>query len=266
MNVEERNYVKIFGEGEKAIVFSHGFGCDHKMWRFVTPAFKEECKVVTFDHVGSGHSNTLAYDFEKYDSLVGYAEDVLELLDELQLENVIFVGHSIGGMIGMLASIMKPEAFEQLILIGPSARYLNDYPDYVGGFDEKDLNGLFEMMESNFEEWSKFLAPAVMKNEDRPVLSEELQQSFTSTNEEIAKHFAKVTFYCDHRREMPLISVPTTIMQTSNDSVVPIEAAQYLEQQIPNSNLQLMKATGHYPHLSHPEETIRIIKKIIQAQ
>lgn len=265
MKVEERNYVKIIGEGVKTIVFSHGFGCDHKMWRFVTPAFKDEYKVVTFDHVGSGHSNKEAYNFEKYDSLVGYAEDVLEMFEELQLEKVIFVGHSIGGMIGMLASIMKPEAFEQLILIGPSARYLNDYPDYVGGFDERDLNGLFEMMERNFDEWSKFLAPVVMKNEDRPVLTEELEQSFTSTNEEIAKHFARVTFYCDHRSEMPLISVPTTIMQTSSDSVVPIEAAEYLKQQIPNSNLQLMKATGHYPHLSHPEETIHIIKKIIQA-
>ena len=258
-----RNNVRVSGSGTQPMLFAHGFGCDQNMWRYVTPAFEGEYRVVTFDYVGSGRSDVEAYDAGRYASLEGYARDVLDIIHALDLRDVIFVGHSVSSMIGVLAANEAPDRFSHLILIGPSPRYINE-EGYVGGFNRADIDGLFEMMDKNFLGWANFLAPAIMKNSDRPELGEELTESFCSTDPIMARRFAEATFYADNRADLAAVSVPSLILQCSDDMVAPPEVGKYLNEQLRQSTLRQMKATGHCPHMSHPEETIALIREYLE--
>jgi sigma-B regulation protein RsbQ len=264
-SVMARNKVRVIGEGEQTLVFAHGFGCDQSMWQFITPAFEKKYRMVLFDYVGSGNSDHSAYSGEKYSSFGGYVQDVLDVIASLQLTGVIFVGHSVSSMIGMLAAIERPEYFRRMIMIGPSPCYLNDGEGYIGGFERSDIAELLEMMEMNFSGWAGFMAPLAMKNPELPELTKELERTFISGDPVIAREFAEVTFLSDHRAELAKSTVPTLILQCSDDSIVPIEAGEYLHRHLSNSTFRLLEAKGHYPHISHPEETIMLINEYLQC-
>ncbi|KMY55825.1 hypothetical protein AC623_19345 [Bacillus sp. FJAT-27231] len=264
-NILVRNNVKVFGQGEKTIVFGHGFGCDQNMWRFVAPQFEKEYRVVLFDYVGSGKSDLTAYSYERYGTIEGYVKDLLEVMEALNAGKVIFVGHSISAMIGMMASIRRPEYFECLIMVGPSPRYLNDESGYYGGFEREDVEELLDMMEMNFVGWASYLAPLALNNSDRPLLTKELETSFCSTDPAVTRKFAEVTFFSDHRGDLEKVETPSLILQCSEDSIVPVGVGKYLESHLKNSTFRLMEAKGHYPHLSHPEETVRLIKEYLSS-
>ena len=260
-----RNNVNITGKGTRAIIFAPGFGCDQNMWRLVAPSFEENNRIILFDYVGSGKSDYNAYNPTKYSDLQGYAQDLLEICAELDLKELTFVGHSVGSVIGMLASIQKPDLFERLIMIGPSPRYLNDQPDYIGGFEKEDLEGLIDMMEMNYIGWANYLSQIIMKNPNRPELSKELEESFCSTDPTVARQFAIATFFSDNREDLKKVAVPSLILQCSEDAIAPLEVGNYMHRHLPESTLRLMDATGHCPHMSHPEETIRLITEYLNA-
>ena len=220
--------------------------------------------LVLFDYVGSGNSDLSAYDPHRYGMLDGYAQDVLDVCEALDLRDVVFVGHSVSSMVGVLAANRAPERFSQLIMVGPSPRYIND-EGYAGGFERADIEGLLDLMDKNYVGWASFLAPVIMKNPDRPELAKELNDSFCSTDPNIARRFAETTFFADNRADLPHVRVPSLIMQCSEDAIAPIEVGHYLSRMIPNSTLQLMKATGHCPHISHPEETIEAIRNYLSS-
>jgi sigma-B regulation protein RsbQ len=264
-SVQARNNVVIRGRGTQPMLFAHGFGCDQTMWRFVTPAFENDYRIVLFDYVGSGKSDWSAYDPQRYATLEGYARDVLEICHELDLRDVIFVGHSVSSMVGVLAANHEPERFSRLILIGPSPRYIND-SDYVGGFERADIEGLLDTMERNYLGWASFLTPVIMKNPERPELTKELEASFCSTDPEIARRFAEATFYADNRADLAEVRVPSLVLQCSEDAIAPPEVGEYMHRHLNDSAFRVMEATGHCPHMSHPEETIRLIKDYLAAR
>ncbi|MDP9134232.1 MAG: alpha/beta hydrolase [Actinomycetota bacterium] len=244
------------------MVFAHGFGCDQNMWRFVTPAFEDRCRVVLFDHIGAGKSDISAYDPRRHSSLAGYAEDVLEICAALELERVIFVGHSVSAMIGVLAAIREPERFEKLVLIGPSPCYV-DEDGYVGGFSRADIDELLESLDSNYLGWSSAMAPVIMGNPGHPELGEELTNSFCATDPEIARQFARVTFLSDNRLDLAQVGIPTLVLQCSDDPIAPRPVGEYVHDQIPDSRLVQLDATGHCPNLSAPEETVAAIEAFL---
>jgi sigma-B regulation protein RsbQ len=244
------------------MMLSHGFGCDQNMWRLVAPAFERTHRVVLFDHVGAGQSDLSAYNKARYSSLDGYAADVLEICRELDLRQVIFVGHSVSAMIGVLAAIREPERFAKLVLVGPSPRYLDD-DGYVGGFKRGDIEGLLDSLEANYLGWSTAMAPVIMGNPDRPELGQELVNSFCRTDPEIARQFARVTFLSDNRADLRLVRTPSLILQCSEDVIAPLSVGEYLHRALPDSMLQVMKATGHCPNLSAPAETIAAIQAFV---
>ena len=264
-NIIKRNNVVVKGKGSQPMIFAHGFGCDQNMWRFITPAFEDDYKIILFDYVGSGKSDLSAYNSERYSDLNGYADDILEICDALKLEKVILVGQSVSSMIGLLAALKRPELFSNIVFVGPSARYINDGPGYIGGFERKDIEELLDTMDKNYIGWANFLAPAIMKNPERPELGQELTESFCSTDPVIARKFAEVTFFSDNRHDLPKLKVPSLIMQCSDDLIAPLEVGHYLKENIPNSTLKIMKATGHCPHMSAPEETIEIISEYLST-
>ena len=264
MDVLARNNVRVSGRGTQPIVFAHGFGCDQNMWRFLVPAFENDYQVVLFDYVGSGKSDASAYDFDRYATLDGYAEDVLDILEALDLRDVIFVGHSVSSMVGVLAANREPERFAKLIMVGPSPRYIND-DGYVGGFERADIEGLLDLMDKNYIGWANFLAPVIMKNEERPELTRELHESFCSTDPKITRRFAETTFFADNRADLAQVQVPSLILQCSEDAIAPVEVGSYLHRTMPQTTLHFLKATGHCPHVSHPEETIEAIKSYLAA-
>jgi len=258
MSVTVRNNVNTSGCGPP-LLFAHGFGCDQTMWRFVAPAFAERYRIVLFDLVGSGRSDLSAYSRTRHGTLHGHADDVIEICRELELHEVIFVGHSVSAMIGVLALLKEPTRFSKLVLIAPSPRYLDD-ADYRGGFSQEAIDGLLETLDSNYLGWSTAMAPVILGNPERPELGNELVNSFCRNDPAIARHFARVSFLCDHRAELPRVQVPTLVLQCSNDVIAPHFVGQYMERVMPNSKVCYMKASGHCPHLSDPEETVHAMR------
>lgn len=262
MSLAERHNAMVRGVGKRAMVFVHGFGCDQNMWRFVAPAFESDFRTVLFDLIGAGGSDLSAFDPIKYASLDGYADDVVDLCRELDVRGGVYVGHSVSAMIGVLASKKAPELFDKLVLVGPSPRYIDD-GDYVGGFTEAQIHELLEFLDSNYMGWSQAMAPAIMGNPDRPELGEELTNSFCRTDPEIAKAFARTTFLSDNRADLKDVPARALVLQCSDDVIAPEPVGEFVHRHLPGSEFVLMKATGHCPNLSAPEETIQAIRAFV---
>jgi sigma-B regulation protein RsbQ len=260
-DVVERNNVTERGEG-RPVVFAHGFGCSQDMWRLVAPHFVDDHRVVLFDHVGAGASDLSAYRPGKYDSLEGYAGDLVEILEQLDLRDVVFVGHSVGAIIGLLAANRDPSRFGALVLVGPSPRYV-DTDDYTGGFSQADIDSLLDGLDANYFGWSETIAPVIMGAPDRPELSDELNDSFCKTDPSIARHFARVTFLSDNRRDLAAVTVPTMVIQSSDDVIAPVAVGRYVAAQIPDSELVIVPVTGHCAHLSAPDLVVDAIRTFI---
>ena len=258
-----RHNVRTFGAGTVPMVFAHGFGCDQNMWRFITPAFAQDYRIVLFDYIGHGLSDVEAYSPARYATLDGYATDLLEICAALDVRHGIFVGHSVSAMIGALASIREPERFDRLVMIGPSPRYIND-GDYVGGFERTDIDELLDSLDSNYLGWSSAMAPAIMGNPDRPELCAELTSSFCRTDPTIARQFARVTFLSDNRADLRGVPARTLVLQCSQDVIAPESVGQYVHQQVPDSELVVLQATGHCPNLSAPDETVAAMRAFLR--
>ena len=248
------------------IVFAHGFGCDQAMWRLVTPAFEPDYRVIVFDHAGFGRSDKSAWSAERYGTLLAYADDMLDIVRELDLHDVIFVGHSVAAMIGVLAANTEPDRFARLVLIGPSPRYLDDpKAGYTGGFTAPDIDDLLDTLDENHLGWSAGMAPVIMGNPDRPELARELTASFCRTDPRVASTFARATFLSDNRADLALVSVPTLVLQCAEDPIAPDEVGRYVHEHIPASTLVNLRATGHCPNLSAPAETAAAIRSYLQS-
>lgn len=264
MTVSARYNVKMSGNGDRAMVFAHGFGCDQHMWRFVAPAFEDRFKVILFDHIGAGGSDQAAYDPVRHSSLDGYADDVIALGEAMGVRGGVFVGHSVSAMIGMLAARKAPHLFSDLVMVGPSPRYIDDDAGgYVGGFSEAQIHELLDFLDTNHMGWSQAMAPVIMGNAQRPELADELTNSFCRTDPEIAKRFARTTFLSDNRGDLEGFETRTLILQCADDVIAPQCVGEYIHRVLPNSDLVLMAATGHCPNLSAPEETIAAIQAFV---
>ena len=262
MTLTRRNHIVQRGDGPATMMFAHGFGCDQNMWRYVAPAFEDEFRTILFDHVGAGQSDLTAYDPAKYSTLSGYADDVIAIGRELGMEGGVFVGHSVSGMIGLLASIKAPELFKSLVLVSPSARYIDD-GDYYGGFSAGQIDELLEGLEDNHMGWSASMAPVIMGNPDRPELGEELTNSFCRTDPEIAKAFARVTFTSDNREDLPKVRACTLVIQAREDVIASERVGAYMHEHIAGSEMRIIDASGHCPNLSAPGEVIAAIKSFV---
>jgi sigma-B regulation protein RsbQ len=260
-----RHNVTVTGRGDgPTMVFAHGFGCDQQMWRFVAPQFEGDFRVVRFDHAGAGASDPAAWDPERHSTLQGYADDVLGILRALEATDVVYVGHSVAAMIGVLAEIAEPDRFRSLVLVSPSPRYIDDV-DYVGGFTEADIRELLGSMDSNYLGWSSAMAPVIMGNADRPELSGELTESFCRTDPLIARHFAEVTFTSDNRADLSRVRAPALVLQCTADAIAPVSVGQYVADALPNATLVLLEATGHCPNLSAPRQTTAAIEQFVRG-
>lgn len=262
MSILHRNNVMTRGTGQRAMVFAHGFGCDQNMWRLVAPAFEDDFRVVLFDHVGCGKSDLSAYRREKYSDLSGYADDLVGICRELAIGGGVFVGHSVSAMVGALASLKAPELFRELILIGPSPRYI-DNGDYIGGFSQAQIEELLDFLDDNHMGWSAAMGPVIMGNPDRPELSEELVNSFCRTDPEIAKAFARVTFTSDNRKDLPKVVARSLVIQCREDVIAPQRIGEYVRDALPNGDMVVIDATGHCPNLSAPDQVIKAIRDFV---
>jgi len=255
--------IKTLGAVSDPMLFAHGMGCDQTMWKDVAPAFVTSNKVILFDLMGFGQSDREGFSYERYQTLNNYADDCIEIAEQIGLEPVTFVGHSVSAMIGVLAAKKRPDLFKRLVLIGPSPRYVNDGNDYYGGFAPTDVEALIDAMRSNYLGWAQSFAPVVMGNPDRPELSGTLEAGFCRTDPEFAEFFAAITFWADNRADLADVVTPSLIIQCSDDLIAPRNVGQYVAEQMPNAALVELQVAGHCPHISHPSEVIREIKTYV---
>lgn len=249
--VIERNHVKIIGEGEQTLVCAHGFGCDQNMWRYLVPLL-HDYKIVLFDYVGSGNSLKSAYDAQKYSLLEGFAQDLIDICETLKLQNVTLVGHSVSSIISSIAAEQRPELFNNIVMICPSPCFLNDPPDYYGGFEKEDLEELMNLMDQNYLGWTNYLAPLVMGANNPEFFTQELADSFCSTDPVIAKNFAKATFFSDYRHLLPKITIPVLLLQSKEDTLASLTVGEYMQNNIANCQKEIVDAQGHCLHMTHP--------------
>lgn len=262
IDILKRNNVKIFGAGEQTILFAHGFGGDQTAWRYIYKSFTDKYRVILFDYVGVGNSDHLSYKPELYNSLRGFAQDVLDICEALQLHKIIYIGHSVSSMIGLLAAIEKPSYFKKLIFLGPSSRYLND-GNYIGGLERSDLDALFEMLDNNYLGFSQMMAPAIMGEKNSSEKQDELTESFMAADPVVSQNFARVTLLSDHRAKLPLLTVPSLTIQCMDDVMAPETAGRYIHDHTPQNTYLELNTSGHCPHISAPEEVIKAIKDYI---
>jgi sigma-B regulation protein RsbQ len=263
VNIQERNNVKIIGDGDTTLMLAHGFGCDQNMWRFIQPLLTPNYKLVLFDYVGCGQSDPAAFNKQRYQSLNGYAQDVIEICDELSLKDIVFIGHSVSSIIGMLASIKSPALFRKIVMICPSPCFLNFPPHYFGGFDKDDLEELIDLMDKNYIGWANYLAPLVMGQTNKPELINELSESFCSTDPNYAKPFAKATFFSDDRERLQKLTLPTLILQSKQDNLASVEIGEYMHEKMPNSTLEVIDSHGHCLHMTDPETVFHLINTFL---
>ncbi|MEU3725343.1 alpha/beta hydrolase [Streptomyces sp. NPDC031705] len=255
MDIARRNNITVVGNPKgPALVLAHGFGCDQNMWRLTVPALVHDYRVVLFDYVGSGRADGSAFSEDRYSSLDGYARDVVDVCEALDLRDAVFVGHSVSAMVGVLAAGMAAERIGALVMVAPSPRYIDD-EGYRGGFSAEDIDELLVSLESNYLGWSAAMAPLIMGNEDRPELGEELKNSFCATDPDMARVFARTTFLSDSRDDLKRVSVPTLVLECTQDVIAPREVGAFVHRAVPGSTLVTLEATGHCPHLSAPEAT-----------
>ena len=264
MSLRERHHVTIAGDGPASMVFAHGFGCDQNMWRLMAPSYEARYRTIRYDLVGSGRSDLSAYDRNRYDTLQGHADDLVEVVREFADGPVVFVGHSVSAMIGLLAGIKAPDLFQSHVMLGPSPCYIND-GDYVGGFSRADIDSLLETMEGNYLGWSSSMAPAIMGAPERPELAEELTNSFCRTDPEIAAHFARVTFLSDNRADLPKLRAPVLVLQSSDDIIAPCAVGEYMARVMPDATLRVIQNVGHCPHMSAPCESMDAMDEFLAA-
>lgn len=262
MKILSRNNVHSIGKGTRTLMLAHGFGCDQKMWRFLTPAFEADYRIILFDLVGSGGSDLAAYDHDKYSSLHGHAADVIEIIEQVGQSEIVFIGHSVSAMIGMLAAIRKPALFAGQVMISPSPCYFND-GDYVGGFNFEDVKAMLQLMQDNLLAWSTQMAPLIMGAPGRPDLQQELTERFCRNDPDIMRHFGRVAFLADHRCDVPLSKTPTLIIQSSDDLIAPFEVGQHLHRHMHNSTFKVVDNVGHCPHMSAPGPSGQHIKDFL---
>lgn len=262
----QRNHVNILGNPNgETILFANGYGCDQSMWRFIYPSLEMKYRIILYDNTGAGQSNINYYSFEKHSSLLGHAEDMLDIIEATGSKDVILIAHSVSCMVGVLASIEKPYLFKKLILIGPSPCYINDEKTkYYGGFTKEDIDALMDALDDNYLGWVSTVTPIIMGNPDRQELTDELSNMFCRNHPDIAKHYAKVTFYSDNRDDLPKVTVPSYIIQSEVDAIASIKVGEYVASKIPNSKYYLIPSVGHCPHLSHPTETLEVLNQILQ--
>ena len=257
-SILERSNVTISGVSgptARTIVFLHGLGGDQNDWRLVAPAFEAQYQVVLLDLIGAGKSDLSAYGPQTHGTLNGHASDLLDVLSALALHDVVFVGHSVAAMIGVIAAVREPQRFAKMVLVSPSPRFIND-KGYNGGFEQKDINELLAAMEADYHGWSHGFAPVMMGQHEAPELVMGLTNSFVRTNPEIAKHFARVTFFSDTRTELGFLTIPTLIVQSAHDVIAPLAVGHYINEQLADSRMAVIETGGHCPHLSAPQQTI----------
>ena len=265
-NILRRNHVQVIGETGPVLMFAHGFGCNQNMWARIVPAFSQRYRLVLFDYVGCGKSDYQAFEVERYSSLRGYAQDVLEICDALNLqENVIFVGHSVSCSIGMLAAIARPQLFQKLLLVGPSPCFMNKPPDYNGGFERQDLEELLTLMDQNYLGWTSYLTPIVAGENNAAHVSSDLFDSFCSTDPSVMRVFARATFFADNRDDLPKVKTPCLILQHRSDALAPLQVGEYLHQHLANSQLKILEVSGHCGHMSHPDLVISALEEYLVA-
>jgi sigma-B regulation protein RsbQ len=266
-NIIERNNISISGNLDgPPLLMAHGFGCDQNMWRFMKPELEKKYKVILFDYVGSGKSLLSDYSSERYSDLEGYAADIIDILEALELKNVSVIGHSVSSIITAIAYLKKPALISNIVMICPSPCFLNFPPDYHGGFERSDLKELIDLMDKNYIGWADYLAPLVMGTANGAELVGELSGSFCSTDPLIAKNFANATFFSDYRHILPNLACPILLIQSASDALANVKIGEYMNQKIPASRLEIIDAEGHCLHMTNHNEIMPAVLKFLPSQ
>lgn len=258
MGFLSRHNLSVSGRGTETVVLGNGFGTDKAIWRHILPWLEKRFRVMSFDWV----IDPQHYDAVRYSNMDSYAEDLLALISATGSAPCHFVGHSMSGMIGMLAARIKPTFFQQMVMLAPSPRYIND-PHYHGGFERTEIDELLCRMGDNYVGWASNFSPLAVGDVAGSAAAAEFNRSLLSMRPDVALSMALTVFGMDLRDRLDGFSTPTTIVQTRHDMAVPVAVAEYLHARWPHSRLEFLEASGHMPQLTVPDQVIAILERTL---
>ncbi|KAL4297157.1 hypothetical protein GQ457_12G017970 [Hibiscus cannabinus] len=261
-NLLEALNVRVVGSGDRYLVLAHGFGTDQSVWQRILPLFTPSFRIILYDLVCAGSVNPDHFDFTRYTTLDPYVDDLLNILQALGVERCAYVGHSVSAMIGILASIRRPQLFSKLILIGASPRFLND-EDYHGGFEEGEIEKVFSAMEANYEAWVNGFAPLAV-GADVPTAVREFSRTLFNMRPDISLFVSRTVFNSDLRGVLGLVRVPCCVIQTARDVSVPASVAEYLRTHLGGrTTVEILRTEGHLPHLTAPALLAQVLRRAL---
>nr|AWN64538.1 KAI2d1 [Orobanche cernua]WAP33784.1 alpha/beta-hydrolases superfamily protein [Orobanche cernua var. cernua] len=261
--VGARHNVRVLGSGQTTVVLGHGFGTDQSVWRHLVPRLVDQYRVVLYDNMGAGTTNPNNYDFDRYATLDGHANDLLAILEEFSIGKCIHVGHSLSAMVGAMASISRPNLFHKLVMISATPRTVST-EDYYGGLNQEDLDQLLDAMETNHNSMLHGLAPLAIGGDMDSEVVQEYSRTLFNMRPDIALSVARMIHAYDMRPFLGSVVVPCHIIHSCKDHLVPVTVAEYIHQNLGGKSvLEVMPTEGHLPHLSMPEVTIPVLLRHI---
>jgi sigma-B regulation protein RsbQ len=188
---------------------------------------------------------------------------MLDICRVLELEQAVLLGHSVGGIIALLAASQAPAYFAKVVLLTPSPCYLNK-PGYYGGYEQAEIEQLLSLLQSDYQSWATLFVDLLLGPQAPADLVEEMQECLGSTASPITRQFARVTFLSDHRADVPGLTLPTLVVQCMEDFIAPAEVGGYLVAHLPNAQLVTLPTAGHCPYLSAPFATLAAMRPFLQ--
>jgi sigma-B regulation protein RsbQ len=264
--IQDKYQVNVVRGGSMPILFGNGFGTSQKVWKPVIELLGPEYTAITYEYAGGSPSTVNLYSNARHATYYGFVEDLLELIDGLDIGSLTYVGHSMGGMIGLLGALAEPEIFKKLILVGSSARYVDDpQSGYRGGFTKEQLDQLLAAMQTDYSAWANGFSAAAMGNPDLADLSADFSHSLKSLRADMAFRILRTAFMSDHRMEVDAFSrleKPCCVVQSSHDLAVSADAAKWLAQ---NASAQYvgLQIEGHFPHIVNPQVIANIVRDFV---
>lgn len=263
MSLIERNNVRHLGEAGPVVVFGHGFGTDGTSWQEVAEPICAQHRVVLFDHIGFGRSDRLAFS-DRHGSLDGYADDLLEILASLGVPELVYVGHSIGGVIGLLASIRQPRLFRRIVLLNSTPHFIDEpATGYVGGFNRRQIEGSLELMGADYGAWADAIAPMAIGHANSLAQIQAFGQGLHSLDAMIARRFGRLALFVDVRERLAEVRTPVSILQCVEDEFAPVAVGRYMHEALPGSSLTLLPASGHCPQITQPEIVVDALWEVL---
>jgi pimeloyl-ACP methyl ester carboxylesterase len=243
---------EVHGSGEPTLVFIHGWSCDGRYWRGQVPHFAQRHRVVTIDLAGHGHSGQEREAF----TMPAFGEDVKAVLEDLDVEQALLIGHSMGGPVAVETARLIPERVIGIVGV-------DTFQNVAAEISQAQIDEMLEPIQQDFVPATRHFVASMFIEETDATLRDWVIQDMAAASPQVAISAMQdmLTRHAEGEaaRQFESLSVPVVAI---NADLWPtdIEANQQL---LPEFEAVIMEGTDHFLHMAQPAEFNRELERII---